>query len=242
MKLQQNWQSTAQKAWSIRLMVLACLVSAISTFLSAVDAKLIGMDPVFFAAASAVFSALAIPARLIVQSSLPTLKQFLSDQSGAVRKKAAGAFVGTALAATAAIQFVGQWEGLRNEAYRDVVGVWTVCYGETQNVSRGDTYSTAECDAMLGARLEEFEQQLDKCLVAQVPVGMKVALLSWAYNVGTGAACRSTLVRKANAGDLRGACNELPRWNRAGGRVIQGLTNRRISERTMCLRSLDQPA
>ena len=104
---------------------------------------------------------------------------------------------------------------------------------------RGDSYSTAACDAMLAREIVAFEAQLDRCLTAPVPVGVKVALVSWTYNVGPRAACRSTLVRKANAGDLAGACNELPRWNRAGGRVIRGLTNRRMSERAMCLRALE---
>ncbi len=102
----------------------------------------------------------------------------------------------------------------------------------------GDRYSEAECDAMLAREIIAYEAALDRCLTADVPIGMKVALVSWTYNVGAAAACRSTLLRKANAGDLTGACNELPRWNRAGGRVIRGLTNRRMSERAMCLKAL----
>ncbi|MCA2009792.1 lysozyme [Tritonibacter mobilis] len=123
-------------------------------------------------------------------------------------------------------------------AYRDVIGVWTVCYGETKGVSPGDSYSKAECDAMLAREIIAYEAALDRCLTTDVPIGTKVALVSWTYNVGPAAACRSTLLRKANAGDLTGACNELPRWNRAGGRVIRGLTNRRMSERAMCLKAL----
>lgn len=144
----------------------------------------------------------------------------------------------TAAAAALAISFVGGWEGMERKAYKDIVGVWTVCYGHTKDVKPGDEYTQAQCDDMLRHELRTFEGQLDRCLKADLPLTSKVAVLSWAYNVGTGAACRSTLVRKANAGDLVGACNELPRWNRAGGRVIRGLTNRRISERTLCLRGL----
>jgi GH24 family phage-related lysozyme (muramidase) len=91
---------------------------------------------------------------------------------------------------------------------------------------------------MLEEEIVAYEKGLDRCLKADVPIGAKIAFVSWTYNVGVGAACRSTLVRKANAGDLVGACNELPRWNRAGGKVIRGLTNRRVSEREMCLESL----
>jgi GH24 family phage-related lysozyme (muramidase) len=133
------------------------------------------------------------------------------------------------------ISFIGGWEGLERKAYRDVVGVWTVCYGETKGVQPGDEYTKAECDQMLADELVSYETGLDRCLKALVPTGAKIAFLSWTYNVGIGAACRSTLVRKANAGDLVGACRELPRWNRAGGRVWDGLTNRRLSEQKMCL-------
>lgn len=136
--------------------------------------------------------------------------------------------------------FVGGWEGLRTEAYRDIVGVPTICYGETKGVRLGDKKTKAECNAMLLERLAEFEDGLDRCLVVPVPDKTKVAFVSWAYNVGLGAACRSTLVRKANAGDLVGACNELPRWNRAGGKVVKGLTNRRKAEQRLCLEGLQE--
>ena len=140
------------------------------------------------------------------------------------------------LAASAA--FVAPWEGLRTQAYQDVIGVWTVCFGETKGVERGDTYTVAECEAMLDVELRSYAVGLGKCLKAELPEGAAVAFLSWSYNVGTGAACRSTLVRKANAGDLFGACDELPRWNRGGGREIPGLNNRRRSEHTLCVNSL----
>ncbi len=147
--------------------------------------------------------------------------------------------MGAAASAALATAFIGGWEGLRTEAYRDAVGVWTVCYGETKGVTPGDSYSKAECDAMFALELRSYEAQLDRCLKADVPTGAKIAFLSWTYNVGAGAACRSTLVRKAHAGDLVGACKELPRWNRAGGRVLRGLTNRRSSERSMCLKAVN---
>lgn len=156
------------------------------------------------------------------------------------RRAKLGAVTGSAAAIAIAVQFIGGWEGLRTEAYRDVVGVWTLCYGETRGVKPGQSATVAECDSMLARGIADFERDLDRCLAdpALIPVETKIAMVSWAYNVGTGAACRSTLVRKANAGDLRGACEELPRWNRAGGRVIRGLTNRRVTERALCLRGL----
>lgn len=154
--------------------------------------------------------------------------------------KRTGKIAGSAGAVAVAVALIGGFEGLRTEAYKDIVGVWTVCYGETLDVEPGASHTVAECDAMLAKRIVEFEAGLDRCLAVEVPTQTKIAFVSWAYNVGIGAACRSTLVRKANAGDLAGACNELPRWNRAGGRVIRGLTNRRVTERDLCLAGLEE--
>ena len=88
----------------------------------------------------------------------------------------------------------------------------------------------------------KHEEGLRKCLKNPdaIPRKSYVSFVSWTYNVGVGAACRSTLVKKANAGDIEGACNELPRWNRAGGRVIKGLVNRRADEQRLCLEGVKE--
>lgn len=138
-----------------------------------------------------------------------------------------------------AISLVGPWEGRELKAYRDIVGVWTICFGETKGVKPGDVATPAECDAMLAKSLRGYAEGLDRCVTRDLPTKMDVALLSWAYNVGTGAACSSTLIKLANAGDLRGACDQLLRWNRAGGRVINGLTRRREAERQLCLEGVE---
>lgn len=137
----------------------------------------------------------------------------------------------------AAVPFIGGWEGLRTKAYQDIVGVWTVCYGETRGVRPGDTYTRAECDAMLEREVVAFHRDLARCMpsLPSQPVGVQVAVTSWGYNVGVGAACRSTLANHLNAGNVQAACNQLPRWNRAGGQVVRGLTNRRVQERELCL-------
>lgn len=139
-----------------------------------------------------------------------------------------------------AIATIGGFEGRRTTAYQDVVGVWTICDGITAGVEKGDTKTPAECDALLKATIERTEAALDKCLTVEVPGKTKVALVSWAYNVGTVAACKSTLVRLANAGQLEDACRQLPRWNKGGRplREILGLTKRRLAEMAMCLDGL----
>lgn len=154
------------------------------------------------------------------------------------RLKKAG--IGLTVAGSLAIGIVGGYEGLRTKAYRDIVGVPTVCFGETRGVKMGDSYTVDECKAMLGDALVEFEQGMRKCMTRpdSVPDKPYVAFLSLSYNIGIGAFCKSTLARKVNAGDIRGACDELLKWNRAGGQVVRGLTRRRQEERALCLSGL----
>jgi lysozyme len=139
--------------------------------------------------------------------------------------------------AAAVIALVGAWEGVRTVAYKDVVGIPTVCFGETRGVKMGDRYTLDECKAMLGDGLAEFEAKMRSCSpgFTRAPDKVYVAMLSAAWNIGTGAFCGSTMRRKLDAGDWRGACNELPKWNRAGGRVVKGLVNRRADEQRICL-------
>jgi len=143
-------------------------------------------------------------------------------------------------AALLAIAVVGGFEGLRLYAYRDVVGVPTVCYGETRGVRMGDRYTKEQCDDMLLKRLQEFEAAVLKCTpsLAHAPAKRLVAAVSLSYNIGQGAYCKSTVARRFNAGDIRGACDAFLMWNKAGGVVWPGLTRRRQAEREMCLEGL----
>lgn len=139
-----------------------------------------------------------------------------------------------------AIALIGGFEGLRTVAYRDPIGIPTICFGETRGVKMGDRKTVAECKAMLGDRLLEFEREMRRCLKNpdSLTDGQYVAFLSLAYNIGSHAFCRSTLVRKANEGQMIAACNELPRWNRAGGIPWAGLTKRRKAEQKICKEGL----
>ncbi|PDT23902.1 lysozyme [Rhizobium hidalgonense] len=143
---------------------------------------------------------------------------------------------GSAIAA-AAIACVSTFEGLRTVAFRDPVGIPTICFGETRGVKMGDTATMDECKAVLGDALVEFEGNMRACLTNpdKIPDKPYVSFLSLSYNIGSRAFCSSTVARKANAGDLVGACNAILAWNKAGGRVINGLTLRRQDERRMCL-------
>lgn len=230
-----DWKEILTKAWSIKLILLAAIFSGLSVFVAKTSADVLGITPAMFATLAALVNAGAFVARILAQKQTAS---FLRDTSGAMKKGAIGLLAGSAVAMASAISFIGGWEGRSLVAYQDIVGVWTICDGETLGVKEGDVKTAAECDEMFERRIVQFEAELDKCLFADVPEPMKIAVTSWAYNVGTGAACKSTLVRLANAGDLEGACHQLPRWNRAGGRVIKGLSNRRGAERALCLSAL----
>lgn len=155
---------------------------------------------------------------------------------------AAGVF-GLGSLTTLAVSTIGGQEGLRTKAYRDSVGVATICFGETRGVRMGMQKSRAECEAMFRDRLDEFGNRLEACVPdAKDPARMGphayTALLSLSYNIGSGGFCRSSVARLWNAGDHRGACEAMLRFNRAGGRVLAGLTRRRKAERAMCLKDI----
>jgi GH24 family phage-related lysozyme (muramidase) len=139
-----------------------------------------------------------------------------------------------------AVPFIGKWEGLELTAYRDVAGVLTVCYGETKGVRAGDTYTRAQCDAMLAREVISYRAGIHGAIDPDVRTAhlaplRDVAFVSLAYNVGVSAAGGSTAVRRLNAGNISGACAALTWWNKAGGRVIRGLVNRRAEEQEICL-------
>ncbi len=139
-----------------------------------------------------------------------------------------------------AMTMVAGFEGLYTHAYKDPVGVTTVCYGVTnadRKVRMGDHYTPAECKAMLGEDLPRYKKQVEKCIHVAMPPHRTAAMVSFVYNVGQGNLCKSSVARKMNAGDVKGACEALMLWNKAGGRVLKGLTTRRAAERQDCLRS-----
>lgn len=150
-----------------------------------------------------------------------------------VQKSAAALAAGTAV-----LGFIAQWEGKRNVDYLDIVGVPTACYGSTRGAVVGKRRTDAECRTMLARDVTDHALELSQCIRVDVPSESYQAFVSWTYNVGATNACRSTLIRKLNAGDLRGACDELPKWNKAGGKVVKGLTNRRLAERELCLKGV----
>jgi lysozyme len=152
--------------------------------------------------------------------------------------------MGVAAAAITA-PFVAGWESGGKQhlvPYRDIVGVWTQCEGETLGVTATSPAETpAGCAIKLDKRLAGFAQGVVACSPwLRGRDNQWAASTSLAYNIGITAYCRSTVDRRFDAGQPRAACDAFLMWNRAGGRVVAGLTNRRRAERALCLKGLPQ--
>lgn len=127
-------------------------------------------------------------------------------------------------------------EGRKYYAYQDVVGVLTVCDGHTgKDIIPGKRYTNAECDALTQSDLNRIARQVDPHIKVSTTVTQRASIYSFAYNVGASATINSTLLKKLNSGDYRGACDELRRWTYAGGKQWKGLVNRREVEHEVCV-------
>ncbi|WP_338576288.1 lysozyme [Pseudomonas canadensis] len=129
---------------------------------------------------------------------------------------------------------VSNFEGRSLVAYLDPVGIPTICEGVTRGVRLGQTKTPAQCDALLQQELTIAMVGVDRNVTSPQPETRRAALASFVYNVGEPQFKASTLLRKLNAGDVRGACAELSRWVYAKGQKLQGLVNRRAAERELC--------
>ena len=145
------------------------------------------------------------------------------------------ATVGTAAAAILTAT-VAMWEGKVNDPHWDrYAKIYDVCYGETRVPMRH--YTDAECTAMLQDALAGFaEGALKRNPELRDRPHMLAAAVSLRYNIGGAAYDRSTVAKRFSQGRWREACDAFLAWNRAGGRVVQGLVNRRKHERELCLR------
>jgi lysozyme len=150
------------------------------------------------------------------------------------RKVSAAVAIATAIAIPA--------EGLRQFAYYDPPGILTICYGHTGNdVVAGVKYQLTVCRELLEEDMLEAIDAVNRC-VPNLPENVLAAFGDAAYNIGPKIACdtkNSTAARLLAAGDIKGACAQLPRWNKSiiAGMAIElpGLTKRRNAEMALCL-------
>jgi lysozyme len=159
------------------------------------------------------------------------------------RTKMAAGGAAIILASASIIATIRHDEGREYRPYQDIVGVWTVCDGITgPDVIHGKVYTDQECNALTIKHVEKHGSQLLDCIHVRITQQMYEALAGWAYNVGTGAACKSTAIRYINKGMYHAGCKDLLRWNRAGGQVVRGLTLRRERESAACIRGIPEHA
>jgi len=135
------------------------------------------------------------------------------------------------------IPIVVMFEGFFPKTYVDPVGIPTVCFGETdKSITMQERFTKEECYILLGASLQQHALGISKCIYVPMKDHEAAAILSWGYNVGVDAACKSTLISRLNMGAPPSEwCLELKRWVFADGKKLKGLERRRDAEYAMCM-------
>ena len=129
------------------------------------------------------------------------------------------------------LDFIKQFEGVRKKAYLDSVNIPTIGVGHTgPDVEMGMEITDEQVDEYLQEDVKEAEDAVNKLVKVDLTQDQFDALVSFTFNLGAGSLQQSTLLKKLNAGDTDGAVQEFQRWNRAGGKVLVGLTKRRLGE------------
>lgn len=135
----------------------------------------------------------------------------------------------------AGIELLCHYEGFRDRAYLDLVGVCTIGYGFTEGVKPGDTMTHAEARERLACEVAAREDAVRKLCTHAPNDNQLAAMTCLAYNIGTTAFAKSTVLRLHNSGDWAGASGAFRLWNKAGGMVVPGLVRRREAERLLYL-------
>lgn len=136
------------------------------------------------------------------------------------------------------LKLIADYEGCRLQPYQCSAGVWTDGIGNTSGVVPGKTITERQAAQGLITNVLRVERALDKCVVQPMPQKVYDAVVSFAFNVGTGNACSSTLVKLLNQRRWADACHQLPRWVYVKGVFNQGLDNRRAREMAWCLKGV----
>jgi lysozyme len=131
------------------------------------------------------------------------------------------------------LSLVKEFEGFRSHAYQDSVGVWTIGYGHTKDVNETDIISSAQAEALLVKELKEYENYVRKLVKVPLFTHQFDALVSWTYNLGPTNLKNSGMLKVLNQGKYDLVPNEMRRWNKAGGVILDGLVNRRNKEAEM---------
>lgn len=141
----------------------------------------------------------------------------------------------------ATVDLVKEFEGFSAKAYKCPAGIWTIGYGTTANAGvgiapkEGMTISRSDAEGYLHGALEKFAAQIEDAITAPINENEFGAFVSLAYNIGPSAFRKSSALRHFNAGDKAKAASAILLWNKAGGKVLKGLTRRREAERKLFL-------
>ena len=128
------------------------------------------------------------------------------------------------------LELIKHFEGCELTAYKCPAGVWTVGYGHIKGVSEGMTITQEQAEQMLLDELVEYENYINELVLVDLSQNQFDALVSWVYNLGPSNLRSSTLLKVLNSGDYNGVPAQIMRWNKAGGKVLEGLTRRREAE------------
>lgn len=143
----------------------------------------------------------------------------------------------------AGLNLIKEFEGLYLTAYKCPAGIWTIGFGTTgkvdgKEIGKGMNITKAKAEQLLRKDVKQFEKSVNSLVKVSINQNQFDALVSFAYNVGSGALKNSTLLRKLNQKDYKGAAEEFLKWNKAGGKVLSGLKRRRETERKLFLKAI----
>ena len=128
------------------------------------------------------------------------------------------------------LSLIKKFEGCELEAYKCAAGVWTIGYGSTKGVKEEDTLIQEEADNLLLHEMQEYEGYINDLVKAPLEQNQFDALVSWVFNLGPANLKASTMLKFLNAGDYHLIPSQIKRWNKAGGKVLEGLIRRREAE------------
>lgn len=133
------------------------------------------------------------------------------------------------------IDLIKKFEGLHLEAYLDPVNIWTIGYGHIQSAKEGMKVSLAEAENLLRQDLVRFEDAVSEAVKIEINDNQFAALTSFCFNLGANSLFQSTLLKLLNQSKIAEAADEFPRWDKAGGQSLLGLSRRRRAERALFL-------
>jgi len=131
------------------------------------------------------------------------------------------------------LELIKHFEGCELEAYKCAAGVWTIGYGHIKTAVEGKVITQEEADNLLVEEIIEYEDYVRAAVEVPLKQYQFDALVSWTFNLGNGNLNASTMLKVLNAGDYEGIPAQMARWNKAGGKVLEGLKRRREAEGNM---------